>query len=110
MRQGFEIPASELKHSKTNWLIIPPFLWDVTFTLEIQNVLTFYWSTHDNILLMGDFNTTLDNSNFNELIGDHELSSLISEPTYFKSINPTCIDNFLPSRQILVTRTSQGRS
>ena len=29
---------------------------DVTFTLEIKNILAFYWSTHDNILLMGDLN------------------------------------------------------
>ena len=57
MRQDFEI----LKLLKTNWLIIgtnkPPSLSDITFTSEIKNVLTFYWSTHDNILLMGDFNS-----------------------------------------------------
>ena len=59
---------------------------DITFTSEIKNILTFYWSTHDNILLMGDLNMTLDNPNFNELIEDHELSALISEPTCFKKI------------------------
>ena len=48
---------------------------------------------------MGDFNKTLDNPNFNELIEDHELSALISEPACFKSINPTCIDNFLTSKK-----------
>ena len=57
MRQDFEI----LKLLKTNWLIIgtnkPPSLSDIIFTSEIKNVLTFYWSTHDNILLMGDFNS-----------------------------------------------------
>ena len=42
---------------------------------------------------------TLGNPNFNELIEDHELSALISEPTCFKSINPTCIDNFLTSKK-----------
>ena len=55
MRQDFQI----LKLLKTNWLIIgtnkPPSLSDITFTSEIKNVLTLYWSTHDNILLMGDF-------------------------------------------------------
>ena len=53
------------KLSKTNWLIIGnyerPSLSDITFTSEIKNILTFYRSTHDNILLMGDFNMTLDN-------------------------------------------------
>ena len=57
MRQDFEI----LKLLESNWLIIatnkPPSLSDITFTSEIKNVLTFYWSTHDNILLMGDFNS-----------------------------------------------------
>ena len=57
MRQDFKI----LKLLKTNWLIIgtnkPPSLSDIIFTSEIKNVLTFYWSTHDNILLMGDFNS-----------------------------------------------------
>ena len=67
---------------------------DITFTSEIKNILTFYWSTHDNILLMGDLNMTLHNPNFNELIEDHELSTLISEPTCFKNINPTCIEKF----------------
>ena len=60
MRQDFEILALELKLSKTNWLIIgtykPLSLSDITFTSEIKNILTFYRSTHDNILLMGDFN------------------------------------------------------
>ena len=41
----------------------------------------------------------LDNPNFNELIEDHEPSALISEPTCFKSINPTCTDNFLTSKK-----------
>ena len=63
MRQDFDILALELKLSKTNWLIIgtyrPPSLSDVTFTLEIKNILTFYRSTHDNILLMGNFNMIL---------------------------------------------------
>ena len=42
---------------------------------------------------------TLDNLNFNEFIKDHGLSALISEATCFKSINPTCIDNFLTSKK-----------
>ena len=83
MRQDFEI----LKLSKTNWLIIgtnkPLSQSDITFTSEIKNVLTFYWLTHENMLLTGDFNITLNNPNFNELIKDHELSTLISENKCF---------------------------
>ena len=64
--------------------------------------MTFYWSTHGNILLMGDINMTLDNPNFNELIEDHELSALVSKPTCFKSINPTWTDNFLASKKLVL--------
>ena len=75
MCQDFQILALELKLSKINWLIIigtdkPPSLSDITFISEIKNILTFYRSTHDNILLMGDFNMTLYNPNFNELTKD----------------------------------------
>ena len=56
---------------------------DITFTWKIKNILTFYWSTHGNILLMDDLNMTAHNPNFKELIEDHELSALISEPIMF---------------------------
>ena len=57
---------------------------DITFTSEIKNILTSYRSIQYNILLMGDFDMLLDNPNFNELIENHELSPLISEPICFK--------------------------
>ena len=61
--------------------------------------------SHELILLMSDFKMILDNPNFNELIKDHELSALISEPTCFKSINPTYVDNFLTSKKIRFMNT-----
>ena len=98
-----------MKLSKTNWLVIvtykPPSLSDIVFTSEISNILTFYRSTHDNILLMGDFNMTLSNPKLSELIADHERCSLISEPICFKSINRTCIDNFLTNRKTRFMKT-----
>ena len=63
------------------------------------HIFTFHWLTHDNILLMGDLNMALDNPSFNELIEDHELSTLISEATCFKNINPTFVENFLTSKK-----------
>ena len=59
------------------------------FTLDIRNILT--RSAHDNILLMEGFNPKLNVL----LIEDHGRCNLISGPTYFKSINPICIGNFL---------------
>ena len=108
-RQNLEILVLELKLSKTNWLVIgtykPPSLSDIAFTSEISNILTFYRSKHDNILLMGDFNMTLNNPKLSELIADHELGTLISEPTCFKSISPTRIDNFLTNRKTRFMKT-----
>ena len=102
-RQNLEILVLELKLSKTNWLVIgtykPPSPSDIAFTSEISNILAFYWQTQDNILLMGDFNMAPNNPKLSELIADHELYTLISEPTCFKSINPTCIDNFLTNKK-----------
>ena len=48
---------------------------------------------------MGDFNMTPNNPKLIELIADHELYILISEPISFKSINPICIDNFLTNKK-----------
>ena len=63
MCQDLEVLVLESKLSKTNELVIgtykPPSLSDIPFTSEIRNILTFYRSTHDNILLMGDFNMIL---------------------------------------------------
>ena len=48
---------------------------------------------------------TLDNPNFNELVEVHELSTLISEPTHFNSINPTCIDKQSKKTRFMNTLT-----
>ena len=108
-RQNLEILVLELKLSKTNWLVIgtykPPSLSDIAFTSEISNILTFYRSTHDNILLMGDLNMTPNNPKLSELIANHEFCTLISEPTCFKSINPPCIDNFLTNKKTRSMKT-----
>ena len=85
--QDPEILVFDLKLFEPNWLVIgtykPPSLSDIAFTSEISNILTFYRSTHDNILLMGDFNMVPNNPKLSELIADHELPTLISEPTEF---------------------------
>ena len=54
---------------------------------------------------MGDFNMTLNNPKLRELIADDELPNLISEATCFKSINPTCIDNFLINKKTRFMKT-----
>ena len=41
--------------------------------------MAFYRSSHDNIVLMVDFNTTPNNRKLNELTEDHELRNFISK-------------------------------
>ena len=109
MCQGFEILALELELSKANLLIIGTY----KVILHLHQKLKLSWHlinqlmiiSHELILLMSDFKMILDNPNFNELIKDHELSALISEPTCFKSINPTYVDNFLTSKKIRFMNT-----
>ena len=81
----------------------PPSLNDITFTSEVRNILTLYCSSHDNILLMGDFNMTPKNPRLNELIENNDgLSNVISEQAYFKSISTTCTDNFLTNKKLVL--------
>ena len=54
---------------------------------------------------MGDFNMTPNNPKLSELIDDHQLCTLISGPAYFKSINPSCIDNFLTNKKTDLMKT-----
>ena len=54
---------------------------------------------------MGDFNMTPNNPKLSELIADHELCTLISEPTCFKSINLTCIGNLLTNKKTHCMKT-----
>ena len=63
--ENLEILVLELKPSKTNRLVIgtykPPSLSDIAFKHKISSILTFFWSTYGNILLMVDFNMTPNN-------------------------------------------------
>ena len=54
---------------------------------------------------MGDFNMTPNNPKLRELIADHDFFILISEPTCFKSVNPTCIYNFLTNKKTRFKKT-----
>ena len=48
---------------------------------------------------MDDFNMTPNNPKLSDLIDNHELCTLISESTCFKSINRTCIGNFVTNKK-----------
>ena len=59
-----------------------------------------YLSRYDNILIIGDFNTEVDNSAMQNFLLNFDLASLVKDPTCFKNpTNPSCIDLFLTNRK-----------
>ena len=55
---------------------------------------------------MGDFNLTIENKHLEELLKLFNLKSLISSPTCFQSINPTCIDLILTNQEDLFSNSN----
>ena len=55
---------------------------------------------------MGDFNLTIENKNLEELLGLFNIKTLISSPTCFQSINPTCIDLILTNQEDLFSNSN----
>ena len=48
---------------------------------------------------MRDFNLTTENKHLEELLSLFNIKRLISSPTCFQSINPTCIDLILTNQE-----------
>ena len=84
-----EILPLELRLLNSKWLILgtykPPSQNEPTYVSEIQKLLTYYRSSYDNILLLGDFNMSFSNKNMKDLCDMFELNHLIKDPTCFKS-------------------------
>ena len=84
----------------------PPSQNKPTCVSEIQKLLVYYCSSYDNILLLGDFNMSFSNKNMKDLCDMFELNHLIKDPTYFKSSNPSCIDNFYANKNTMFFNSS----
>ena len=85
------------------WLVLgiykPPKQSDSTFISEIQGALNHYSKTYENIIVLGDFNMTIDNKNLDEMVNSYDLVSLIKEPTCYKGKEPSCIDLILTNQK-----------
>ena len=95
-----EYIAIELMLKNKKWLLIglynPPSTNDKSFISNLNITLSKTTETYDRTILMDDFNMTTTNPLLHELIDNFNMSSLIKEPTCFKSIiNPKCIDLIL---------------
>ena len=105
-----EILPLELRLLNSKWLILgtykPPSQTEPTYVSEIQKLLTYYRSSHNNILLLGDFNMSFSNKTMKDLCDMFKLSHLIKDPACFKSSNPSCIDNFYTNKNAMFFNSS----
>ena len=115
-----EILPLELRLLNSKWLILgtykPPSQNEPTYVSEIQRLLTYYRSSYDNILLVGDFNMSFSNKNKKDLCDMFELNHLIKDPHASKGQTPhvliiftitkiQCFSIRLLSRQVFLTTT-----
>ena len=54
---------------------------------------------YKNVLLIGDFNLTVENKNLEVFMNTLDLECLIKEPTCFQSTSPSCIDLILTNKK-----------
>ena len=69
------------------------------FLSQLIPILDHYLSKYDNYLLVGDFNSEVDEDIMKEFCDSYNLSNLIKEPTCFMNLNnPSSIDVMLTNR------------
>ena len=89
----------EINIRKRKWLIIgtykPPSQNDALLLENLSNNLSTYLKDYGNILLLGDFNLTPENTNLQHF----NLENLMHEATCFKGL-PSCIDFIITNRKI----------
>ena len=67
----------------------------------------FYSKDYENILLMGDYNADINETNMSSFCKIYHLIDTIKEPTCFKSpSNPSCIDLFLTNNANFLQKCS----
>ena len=71
---------------------------DSQFLGHLLNDLSIYLKDSDNILLLGDFNTNLENKNLQHLTDSSNLENSIHEATCFKGL-VSCIDLIMTNRK-----------
>ena len=56
-------------------------------------------------MLIGDFNLTINNKSLQNFMTTFDLECLIKKPTYFQSLNPTCIGLILANKKAFFKNT-----
>ena len=79
----------------------PPSQSDREFTNKLSSIIDYYSPKHENLILIGDFNLSIENQHLDALIQAYDLNNLINKPTCFQSHTPTCIDLILTNEKDL---------
>ena len=92
----------ELNLRKKRWLITILIMCgniDSHLLIFVSKGLDIHLNRHENVILLGDFNASIDDSFMKNLYENHDLRSLIKQPTCFKDPeNPSCIDLVLTNK------------
>ena len=93
----------EINLNKSKWLLFgsynPKLENIVNFVKEMGHVLHFYMTKYDNFLLLGDFNSEMNETAMREFSDTYNLENLITKLTCFKNpLNPSLIDLILTNR------------
>ena len=79
----------------------PPKQDNSEFLDTINILLNDNTETYENIIILGDFNMTIENRQLNGFMQLHDMSHFINEPTCFQWHDPTRIDNILTNRKTM---------
>ena len=95
----------ELSFKNSKWLLIgayrPPTQCANRFYSEINKEIEKNRYKYENLILMGDLNETVDETNTKTFMEDNDLKSLIKDYTCYKNPNnPRCIDHILTNQKL----------
>ena len=100
---NLELIAIEIHQNKRRWLFIgiykPPSKSEREFTNRLSSIIDYYSPKYENLILIGDFNLSIENQHLNALIQAYNLNNLINKPTCFQSNTATCIDLILTNKK-----------
>ena len=113
--EDFEGLFIEINLRKSKWLLLatykPPSLSKEFYFSQVNKALDAFGSNFENIILMGDLNTTDTDETLIEFLEDREFSNLVHFPTCFMSEeNPsTMVSRQFLTRQFLTMTVSHGK-
>ena len=100
---GWELTLIPLFIKSWKWLCIglykPPSQNEKYFLDNLSRALTKMSSEYESVMLIGDFNLTIENKYLEVFMNTFDLEYLIKKPACFQSTSPSCIDLILTNKK-----------